>query len=537
MGFLLNRKLATRIGIITTAITLAGMLLLWLIVSSRVASIVKSDIENQMTDAVESRASIINDYVASAEEYVTAFALGREVHDLLADPENPKLLNRSQKYTEDFAAVKGIFEGLYIATPDTHVLTHTSLDAVGMTTRTGESLAQFQETILARQQLTNLGIMKSPGTGSMILSMYCPIFEGQECIGYVGAGVYADRLMDVLLDLDIKGLPNSEYVFLNVESGVYLYHQDKELLNTETEDGGYLEIIRRIQEDEGSENSTYSYEDSNGVEQLVVYKYLKDRGWVFMVRDSVAEVYGAVSSVRVVVGLICAAVTAAIILITLLVLYRQGKELMAVERAIGHLGDLDLSADRELEPFYGRTDEIGLIAQTTHNMCVCLRKTIEDIGRILGEMADGNIAVDVEKNEAYYFGDFRVLSDSLKTIRSNLLHVMHEISSVASQVDAEAYQVSAGMQTLSQGSMEQSASIDSLVSHMSELTEQIKGSAARCGDASELVDKANGYASEADAKMAQLAAATQNLDQSSMQIGGIIKTIEDIAFQTNILAL
>lgn len=537
MGFLLNRKLATRIGIITTAITLAGMLLLWLIVSSRVASIVKSDIENQMTDAVESRASIINDYVASAEEYVTAFALGREVHDLLADPENPKLLNRSQKYTEDFAAVKGIFEGLYIATPDTHVLTHTSLDAVGMTTRTGESLAQFQETILARQQLTNLGIMKSPGTGSMILSMYCPIFEGQECIGYVGAGVYADRLMDVLLDLDIKGLPNSEYVFLNVESGVYLYHQDKELLNTETEDGGYLEIIRRIQEDEGSENSTYSYEDSNGVEQLVVYKYLKDRGWAFMVRDSVAEVYGAVSSVRVVVGLICAAVTAAIILIMLLVLYRQGKELMAVESAIGHLGDLDLSADRELEPFYGRTDEIGLIAQTTHNMCVCLRKTIEDIGRILGEMADGNIAVDVEKNEAYYLGDFRVLSDSLKTIRSNLLHVMHEISSVASQVDAEAYQVSAGMQTLSQGSMEQSASIDSLVSHMSELTEQIKGSAARCGDASELVDKANGYASEADAKMAQLAAATQNLDQSSMQIGGIIKTIEDIAFQTNILAL
>ncbi len=537
MGFLLKRKLATRIGIITTAITLAGMLLLWLIVSSRVASIVKSDIENQMTDAVESRASIINDYVASAEEYVTAFALGREVHDLLADPENPKLLNRSQKYTEDFAAVKGIFEGLYIATPDTHVLTHTSLDAVGMTTRTGESLAQFQETILARQQLTNLGIMKSPGTGSMILSMYCPIFEGQECIGYVGAGVYADRLMDVLLDLDIKGLPNSEYVFLNVENGVYLYHQDKELLNTETEDSGYLEIIRRIQEDEDSENSTYSYEDSNGVEQLVVYKYLKDRGWVFMVRDSVAEVYGAVSSVRVVVGLICAAVTAAIILITLLVLYRQGKELMAVESAIGHLGDLDLSADRELEPFYGRTDEIGLIAQTTHNMCVCLRKTIEDIGRILGEMAEGNIAVDVEKNEAYYLGDFRVLSDSLKTIRSNLLHVMHEISSVASQVDAEAYQVSAGMQTLSQGSMEQSASIDSLVSHMSELTEQIKGSAARCGDASELVDKANGYASEADAKMAQLAAATQNLDQSSMQIGGIIKTIEDIAFQTNILAL
>ena len=71
---LMNQKIATRIGIITTAITLAGMLL-WLIVSGSAVSTVKNDITNQMTDAVESRASIINDYVTSAEEYVTAFAL------------------------------------------------------------------------------------------------------------------------------------------------------------------------------------------------------------------------------------------------------------------------------------------------------------------------------------------------------------------------------------------------------------------------------------------------------------------------------
>ena len=76
--------------------------------------------------------------------------------------------------------------------------------------------------------------MQSPGTGSMILSMYYPIFEDQRCIGYVGAGVYASHLMDSLLNLNIKGLPGSEYVFLNVETGVYLYHEDETLLNTST---------------------------------------------------------------------------------------------------------------------------------------------------------------------------------------------------------------------------------------------------------------------------------------------------------------
>ncbi len=177
MKFLVNRKLATRIGIITTVITLAGMLLLWRTVSDRVSEIVKNDITNQMTDAVESRAAIINDYVASAEEYMTAFALGKEVHDLLMDPENQELLASVRKYTEDFAAVKGIFEGLYIATPETYVLTHTSQQAIGITTRSGESLELFRNTILAQEQLTNSGIMKSPGTGSMILSMYYPIFE------------------------------------------------------------------------------------------------------------------------------------------------------------------------------------------------------------------------------------------------------------------------------------------------------------------------------------------------------------------------
>lgn len=537
MKFLVNRKLATRIGIVTTVIIIAGMLSLWFIVSDNVASMVKSNITNQMTDAVEARAAIINDYVASAEEYVTAFALGSEVHELLANPEDSGLLEKVQKYTEEFAAVKGIFEGLYIATPDTYVLTHTSQGAIGITTRTGESLKVFRETILAQQKLTNLGIMKSPGTGSMILSMYYPIFEGQNCIGYVGAGVYASRLTDALLNLNIEGLPNSEYVFLNAETGVYLYHEDETLLNTETTDSGYHEIIRRVKEDGGTQAGTYSYQDKNGVDQLVVYKYLKDRDWIFMVHDSESEVYGAVAKVRVVVGMLCAAVTAAVIFVTLLILYQVGRELMVVESAIRHLGNLDLSADRELNGFYGRTDEIGMIAQTTHHVCNYLRKTIDDIGRILGEMAKGNIAVDVAKNEAYYIGDFKVLVESLKIIRTNLMSVMGDISNIANQVDTGADQVSAGVETLSRGTMEQSVSIDGLASNVTEITSKIKDSAVRCSSASELVDKANGYAAEADTKMEQLTIATRNIDQSSNQIGSIIKTIEEIAFQTNVLAL
>ena len=537
MKFLTNQKLATRIGIITTMITLVGMILLWLFVSNNVSSIVKNDITNQMTDAVEYRAAIINKYVTSAEEYITAFSLSSEVHDLLLNPENPELLKNAQQYTEDFASVKGIFEGLYIATPTTHVLTHTSKGAIGITTRTGESLDLFQNTILSQQQLTNLGIMKSPGTGSMILSMYYPIFEEQECIGYVGAGVYASHLMDAFMNLDIKGLPNSEYVFLNVETGIYLYHQDETLLNTETTDQGYKDILQLLRLHGNTQVSTYSYQDENGIDQLVVYKYLKDRSWVFMIRDSTTEVYASVANIRIIVGALCAIMAIIIIFITLFILYREGKELMVVERAINHLGDLNLSADQELEIFYNRSDEIGMIAQTTHRVCGCLRKTIDDVGRILGEIANGNLAVDVTKNESYYIGDFKALFKSLQSIHTSLMNIIYDISHVATQVDTGANQVSIGAQALSQGTTEQAVSIDKLVSNVTTITSQIQTSTTRCSSASELVDKATGYAAEADTKMEQLVTDTKNIDQSSAQIGSIIKTIEDIAFQTNILAL
>lgn len=537
MKFLVNRKLATRISIFTTAIIFAGMLLLWFVVSSRVASMVKNNITNQMIDAVESRAAIINDYVASAEEYLTAFSLSGEVQNLLNNPDDAALRQKGQKYTEDFAAVKGIFEGLYISTPDTYVLTHTSQGAIGITTREGELLKTFQDTILSKPQLTNLGIMESPGTGSMIISMYYPLFDNDNCIGYVGAGVYASRLMDALLNLDIEGLPNSEYVFLNAETGMYMYHENEELLNTETTDKGYQKILEKIRSDGNTQAGTYSYKDENGVNQLVVYKYIKDRDWVFMVRANASEVYAEVVAVRITVGILCAVVAAVIVLVSVLLLFRVGRELMVMEGAIRRLGKLELSADKELEAFYGRTDEIGMIAQTIHHVCDCLRKTIEDIGRILGEMADGNIAVDVSKNEDYYIGDFRVLAESLKSIRTHLTNVMRDITQIANQVNNDANQVSAGALALSQGTMQQKDSINGLVSNVTDITTQIKNSTVRCNDATDLVARAAGYADEADKKMEQLIAATRNIDQSSAQIGSIIKTIEDIAFQTNILAL
>ncbi len=535
--FLRNRKLASRISILTTVITLSGMLLLWTVIAFNTESMVKDNITTQMANAVESRAVIIDDYVSSAEEFLTAFALSGEVRQLLATPENPDLLQKAQQYTIDFSNVKGIFEGLYIADPDTYVLTHTAPEAVGITTREGESLKTFRNTILAQRELTNLGIMESPGTGNMVISMYCPVFEGQTCIGYVGAGVYADRLMDALLDLELKSLPDSSYVFINAETGVYLYHEDDSLLNTEVKDKGHLEIINRVHKEGDTGASTYTYRDDNGMQQLVVYKYLENRGWIFMIQDNYSEVYSSVSIVRILMGAACAVVAAFIILATLAILSRTGKELMIVENAISNLSEFNLSADKGLEPFYERNDEVGMIAKATHNVCGHLKTAIEDIERILSEIADGNLTVDVRKNEVYYIGGLKMLTGSLQTISSKLTKVIKEISLVSAHVNDEARQVLNRADSLSQGASEQALSVKALDAAVNNIKQQSDATAKFAGMAREENILTHQKIETCSTDMLDLVSAMETINDKSKEITHIVKTIEDIASQTNILSL
>lgn len=532
-----NQRLAARISVLTTAVTIIGLLLLCVVISVNTESLVKKDITDQMTNAVESRAAIIDNYVASAEQHLTAFALSGEVHDLLAKPDDPRLLKKAQRYTVDFANVKGIFEGLYIATPDTHVLTHTAKEAIGITTRKGDSLASFQNTILSKQELTNLGIMVSPGTGNMVISMYCPVFDNGTCVGYVGAAVYASQLMDSLLDLKMQSLSNSEYVFINVNTGVYLYHQNEKLLNTETTDQGHQEIIQRIKKNGGTQPETYIYRDKNNEQQLVVYKYLENRGWAFMVQAGFDEVYHPVVVVRLLTGLACAVVTALIILVIVLVLRRTGKELMIVENAISGLSQFDLSADKDLGQFYGRKDEVGMIAEAVHLVCGHLGKAIEDISRILGEMAKGNLTVDVNQNQEFYIGSLKVLISNLQTIHMNLTEVMNDISLVSNQVNSESEQLSSRTDSLSRGADEQASSVQKLTDAVNYISEQVDTTASLASLAKDETFQAHQKTEVCSEYMKELVAAVKTIDEKSKEINKVIKTIDDIASQTNLLAL
>ena len=152
-------------------------------------------------------------------------------------------------------------------------------------------------------------------------------------------------------------------------------------------------------------------------------------------------------------------------------------------------------------------------------------------------MANENFSVDVEKNKKYYIGDFEVIFEKLQVIKNNLVTVMEEIYMAADQVDAGSVQVASGAQLLSQGAMEQSSAIDEIVYNIRDIEDKVRNNSDNCADASSLMEKTAGYLADVNDKMQRLTGAMGNIDEASGKIKNIIKTIEDIAFQTNILAL
>ena len=336
----------------------------------------------------------------------------------------------AQQYTVGYSNAKKIFEGIYIADTNTHVLTHTSEDVVGIYTRGADTIDWFRNTVFVKDKLSNFGVMISPGTGNMVISMYYPVFDGDSCIGYVGCAVYADQVMQVLGELTIDRLPNSRYILIDAETGLYIYNTRSELINTITDDKGCLELIDRVKSGEETVGE-YSYYGSDNVSYLLSYSYIADKGWLFILKDSYGEVYNDVETVRLVLGIVCLGIAVIILLVTYFPMCKMGQELMLLEKSVVRLGKLDISAADNLKKYTHRRDEIGQIASAVNDLCLTLDKSISDTGRILGEIAKGNLTVDTEKNKEFYVGGLAALHSNINIISKSLKLLVYDITKSA----------------------------------------------------------------------------------------------------------
>lgn len=181
-------------------------------------------------------------------------------------------------------------------------------------------------------------------------------------------------------------------------------------------------------------------------------------------------------------------------------------------------------------------DEVGNMIKSTQTIVGALTIIIGDLEYLLKSIGDGDLTV-TSKCPDLYIGDFEPLLVSLKGITAHLNKTMNQIDEASVQVDAGANQVSSGAQELSQGTTEQASSVAELAATIDDISNQISANAENALNANRLSNQVGANLEESNQHMREMTDAMSAIGVASGQIGKIIKTIEDIAFQTNILAL
>lgn len=207
-----------------------------------------------------------------------------------------------------------------------------------------------------------------------------------------------------------------------------------------------------------------------------------------------------------------------------------------------------------VEPIYESTAVLGEMAKGNLNTCVtgdykgdyavlknalnetidALKSYIGEISKVLGEMSEGELDVTITSD---FKGDFIELKKSINTIIESLNAILSDINIAAEQVAGGTRQVSDGSQSISQGATEQASSIEELTASITQIAAQTKQNAANADKANELGNMAKTDAAAGNGQMKNMQRAMADINAAAVDIGKIIKVIDDIAFQTNILAL
>lgn len=265
------------------------------------------------------------------------------------------------------------------------------------------------------------------------------------------------------------------------------------------------------------------------------------------VRDNLTEIgdtaeklnnedYAGTLATAVFIQLLVIILLVAAVLIALLVtrmvtksIVRPVKEIekAAVEMAKGNL---------HVTLNYHSKDELGILADSMRTTISSIGNIIEDISELLGAMASGNFHVTSKKHEQYAL-DYEPILLSMRAIRNNLSEALFNIGQSADMVSGSSEQMSSGAQALSQGAAEQASSIQELAATITDISNQINISAENAKEARQRSEESTQSLVKSNEKMAEMNQAMKDISTKSNEIGKIIKTIEDIAFQTNILAL
>ncbi|MGN1089094.1 MAG: methyl-accepting chemotaxis protein [Huintestinicola sp.] len=372
-------------------------------------------------------------------------------------------------------------------------------------------------------------------TGNMVITVGAPIKENGKLTGVFACDITIEYIMNLAADMKIS---EHGYPFLVDSDGNFMVHggnetfaptvSGEEVFVTSLSDAGgdYVTAAAAVEDEVYFEKN----KDYDGIVKMFAVNKLKNADWLIGYIMPVSDVYRVITDLAVTYVIMVIVFLAVGIAAVNAVIKVQVKPLNKLSQDAKKMAAGDLTVDFN----YESDDEIGALCSS---FAECTRITcgyIKDISRILDSLAEGDFTVDVTDE---YIGDFEAIKEALTNIITSMRTTLNNIELASGQVNQGAASVAESSTRLAAGVHDQTENIRKLNDEISLVLQKVRENDENARNASRMADSAKCKLEESNSEMKKLLKAMHDISAMSDETAKIVKTIDDIAFQTNILAL
>ncbi len=371
-------------------------------------------------------------------------------------------------------------------------------------------------------------------TKQTVVSISRKIVQNGKMLGVAALDITIDELVSF-----ITGTMSDDgsYSFIADKNGKVIAHPIEAFRPTGSESisltnasgGIYREFMQTLG---GNTQEGYKIKDFDGKERLFASTPIPNTSWFVVSAFSIDYLGEEVFKEIVIETSIFFLAVVAIIVVLLLfsrMYFTPIVQAADVLKSVAH-GDLSINTGH----IRRNSKEMNQLITSLNSTTNLISTYIKDIDRITSEMAKGSFDVAVSQ---HYIGDYSTIESSLTDLSRKMSETLSGISVTADQVSNSSAQVSSGANALAHGATEQAASVSELSSSINKISARVKINAEKAAEAKNMADSAKSAINLGNEQMQRLVAVMNDIDAKSTEIKKIIKTIEDIAFQTNVLAL
>ncbi len=373
-------------------------------------------------------------------------------------------------------------------------------------------------------------------TGNMIITVASPIYENGEFAGVFGCDITLEALMDILGNMKIS---ENGYAVLVDNENKFMAHGGNALYSPHVDNGAaVITDVSSVQGDyekvlsNAVPDSVYfgKNKDHDGKSKYFAFTKLPSTDWSLGYVIPTGDVSSQLTGNAIFFVVLCVVLIIIGDGVVILVSRKQTRPLKEITKIAERMADGDLSASFD----YSANDEIGKLINSLAVSTGVTQHYLNDISSKLESLSQGDFTVEVTED---YIGDYIYIKQSLEKIIKSMRHALGEIEVVSKQVDIGAQSVSHSSISLAEGVATQTDSLKRLGDEITSMIERVRETDKDTAMASDLANNAKTKIEESSKEMEELLEAMRDISKMSEETVKIVSTIDDIAFQTNILAL